>query len=64
MKEEGPRIAMPAPEMHIKEEEELMQFDSTLADHSTTRPVKEEGREDLAVRRPLRAALIFPVKSL
>ena len=55
---------MPAPEMDIKEEEESNQLDSTIPEHSTTPPVKEEGREDLAVRRPLTAAPIFPVKSL
>ena len=57
---------MSAPEMHIEEEEkESRQLDSTIADYSTTtHPVKEEGREDLEVRRPLTAAPIFPVKSL
>ena len=56
-------MAMPAPEMHIKEEESK-QLDSTISKHSTTRPVKEEGNEDPAVRRPSSVAPIFPVKSL
>ena len=57
---------MSAPEMHIKEEEdeESKQHDSTIAEYSTTHPVKEEGKEDLEVWRPLNAAPIFPVRSL
>ena len=56
---------MSSPVMHVKEEEEEpKQLDSTIAEHSTTHPVKEEGREDLEVQRPLTTAPIFPVKSL
>ena len=56
---------MSAPEMQIKkEEEESKHLDSTIAEYSTSHSIKEEGREDLEVRRPLTAAPTFPVKSL
>ena len=48
----------------MEEEEESKQLDSIIAEHSTTHPVKEEGREDLVVRRPLTAAPISTVMSL
>ena len=56
---------MPASEMDIKEEEdESKQLDSTIFEHHTTRPIKEEGIEDLEVRRSLPVAPIYPVQSL
>ena len=55
--------------MNMKKEEEeevekSKQLDSTMSEHSTIHPIKEECKEDLAVRRPLTAAPIFPVTSL
>lgn len=57
---------MVAPEMNMKEEEveKSEQLESTMSEHSTIHPIKEECKEDLAVRRPLTAAPIFPVTSL
>lgn len=54
---------MPDSEMAMCEKDSK-QPDSTTFEHSTTRQVEENGREDLAVRRPLTVAPTFPVKPL
>ena len=56
-------MAMPDPEMAMCEKDSK-QLDSTASEHSTTRPVEDKGREDLAVRPPLTVAPTFPVMPL